>query len=241
MRAIYIPGLLQLLSEQGVNPYMTWETDPNPEDVPLWLPSSLEKERRRAACAEGLPEMELRLRTAQCSGALDGIRHVLRMKTRMVYFKNKNIRGQREGTRSRAVIDRVHKRAFRLVEKYRAARRAKLELEGPGNWENTYRELHNRDVRSYSTRERKKKRDRQGIWEDGHAPEPRATDDVAGISSGDSDSDESDVDADMEEDGTRLTQHQIRRLRKKGTGETRKNLSWIWLTTPVQTDDADQP
>lgn len=45
MRAIYIPGLLQLLSEQGINPYAAWEADPNPEDVKLWLPSDLKKER----------------------------------------------------------------------------------------------------------------------------------------------------------------------------------------------------
>ena len=52
--------------------------------------------------------MEAKLRRAQCFDALHGLRHTLRVKTRMLHFKRKNIRGQRDGVRSRTVIDRVH-------------------------------------------------------------------------------------------------------------------------------------
>ena len=112
VRAIYAPGLLQIQTDLGRNPTAIWNANPNPEDVELWLPSSIPSNLRRAACVEGLPEMELQLRTAQCSSSLEGLRQALRVKTRMVYFKNKNVRGQREGTRSRAIIDRVHDRAI---------------------------------------------------------------------------------------------------------------------------------
>ncbi len=152
-----MPGALQIQTDAGQNPTALWNSNPNPEDVALWLPSAISANRRLAACVEGLPEMELKFRTAQCESSLDELRRALRVKTRMVYFKNKNIRGQRDGTRSRAIIDRVHSRAIRYVHKYRAARAAKLSLEGPGAWEKTYRELRNEDVRGLGTKLKKKK------------------------------------------------------------------------------------
>lgn len=226
LRSVYIPGLVQLLSEQGTHMAGVWDTNTNPEEVLLWLPSSIPTDRRRAACVEGISESELTLRTAQCASSLQGLRQVLRLKTRMVYFKHKNVRGQREGTRSRSVIDRVHKRALRLVQKYRAARQAKVKLEGPGEWEQIYRELKNDDVRSYAVKKKKADADRRGIWEDGHEPpQPRQAD----IFESESSSSESEIE--MEEDIARLTEKQLLNLRKKGTGETHKELSWIWTTT----------
>lgn len=236
LRAIYMPGLLQVLTDLGASPIRIWDSNPHPEDVDLWLPSAVSKERRRAACIEGLPEVELKLRTAQCSGTLEGLRHVLRIKTRMIYFKNKNIRGQREGTRSRAVIDRVHKRAIRLVHKYRAARKAKYELEGPGEWEQVFQILRNEDVRGYASALKKKSLGRRGIWEDGHELPPEQ--EPAMLSESESESDESDLDVDMEE-GARLTNAQILKARRKGTGETRKEISWIWRTLAMGFEDGD--
>lgn len=237
LRTIYMPGLLQVLIDIGADPILTWDSNLDPEAVDLWLPSAIPKERRRAACREGIPEMELKLRTAQCSGSLQSLRHVLRLKTRMVYFKNKNIRGQREGTRSRAIIDRVHKRAIRLVHKYRSARNAKLELEGPGEWEATFQVLRNEDVRGYASGTKKKGPGRRGIWEDGHEPpaEPRPSE---MLESDESESEESELDIEME-DGVRLTDAQLLKARKKGTGETRKEISWIWRTTRMNFENGD--
>ncbi len=135
VRGVYMPGLLQIQTDLGANPTALWNSNPNPEEVDLFLPSSIPANLRISACIENLPKMELQLRTAQCDGSLQGLRQALRLKTRLVYFKNKNIRGQREGTRSRSIIDRIHKRAIQFVQKYRAARRAKFNLEGPGDWE----------------------------------------------------------------------------------------------------------
>jgi hypothetical protein len=65
-----------------------------------------------------------------------------------VYFKNKSARGQREGNRSRTIIDRVHERARVAAERYRAARCGKLALAGAGDWEEALRILEDGDIRS---------------------------------------------------------------------------------------------
>ncbi|KJA22732.1 hypothetical protein HYPSUDRAFT_202044 [Hypholoma sublateritium FD-334 SS-4] len=231
VQAVYMPGLLQIQTNCGANPIALWSSNPNPEDVELWLPSNLPADQRRAVCVEGLPYMELQLRTAQCSSSLQGLRQTLRIKTRLVYFKNKNVRGQREGTRSRAIIDRIHKRAIHFVQKYRAARRAKYNLEGPGDWEDVYCELRNEDVRGYASGKAKKNPNRRGIWEDGHAP---PSPEPAGVFDN-QESEESDLDLN---DGTEAGPPP-RKKRKKGTGETRKELSWIWRTVPLFVDGND--
>lgn len=89
-----MPGLLQLQKDLEVADKAVPGLDDantHPEDVPLWLPSSLPNSRLHNVCTPLLPEMEHKLRTAQCHDALEGLRHVLCVKTRMVLFKNKNI------------------------------------------------------------------------------------------------------------------------------------------------------
>ncbi len=230
VRTVYAPGLLQIQTDLGLNPTAIWNSNPNPEDVDLCLPSSISSNVRYAACIEGLPEIELQLRTAQCSSSLEGLRQALRVKTRMVYFKNKNIRGQREGTRSRAIIDRVHERAIRFVQKYRVARLAKLSLEGPGKWEKMYRELHNDDIRGFASAKPKSKLPRRGIWEDGHAPtnpDPPET------------SSDDDIESDPDlNDGTEAGPPTKKKC-KAGTGETRKVISWIWKNVPLSLDNGE--
>lgn len=235
IRAIYIPGLLQVLTDVGASPFHSTDSNAYPEDLDLWLPSAIPKDRRRFACINGLLEIESKLREAQCSSSLHGLRHVLRIKTRMIYFKNKNVRGQKEGTRSRAVIDRVHKRAIRLVHKYRVARRAKMELDGPGDWERMFQELRNEDVRSYTNAKKKTQNGRRGIWEDGFEPPAPVP---VGLMESDEKSDEDASDIEMEEVG-RQTDQQILKARKKGTGETRKEISWIWTTMTMNVESSE--
>ncbi len=230
-----MPGALQIQTDYGVNPAAVWLSNPNPEDVELWLPSRLSDSQRKSACVSGLADMELHFRTAQCSSSLDGLRRALRVKTRMIYFKNKNIRGQREGTRSRAIIDRVHKRAIRFVQKYRSARQAKMDLEGPGDWERTFCPLRNEDVRGYASGKAKKKPSRRGIWEDGHAPPAAELEKMFE----EEEEEEEEEDPDLNE-ATEAAGRPSKK-RKRGTGETRKELSWIWQNTsaPLDDDDAD--
>ena len=118
VRGTYIPGLLQYQAESGTGGLHSWDDGPNPEDVDLFLPSKLPPNQCRAICAEGIPEVEAKYRLAQCDDAFEELRHALRIKTRMIQFKNQNIRGQVHNTRSRALIDRVHQRALASTAKY---------------------------------------------------------------------------------------------------------------------------
>ena len=141
----------------------------HPEDVSLWLPSQLPQEDRQRVCIPGLPVIEEKLRTAQCHGALESVRHVLKIKSRLIKFKHKNVRGQRDGTHSRAIIDRVHEKARTTAAKYRAARATKLMLSGPGEWENELQVLADADIRAYQDpKQLLRKRGWQGTIEDEH-------------------------------------------------------------------------
>ncbi|KAG6849081.1 hypothetical protein H0H93_011467 [Arthromyces matolae] len=214
VRTIYMPGLLQFLAD---NP-TTLESD-KAEDRPLWLPSSLPPEKRTVICVPNLVAAEDKLRTAQCFDTLVTIRQTLNMKSRMVLFKNANIRGQRDGTRSRAIIDRVHDRARAAASRYSIARSAKLSLSGPGKWEEELRILTAGDVRSYTDPERVRQGPgRRGTIEDDAQPPSTAVDSTTAMD---------DIDL-LPED----------RTRRDGTGETRRTVSWIWLKG--QTSDSSE-
>ncbi|PBK66191.1 hypothetical protein ARMSODRAFT_989543 [Armillaria solidipes] len=206
LRSIYIPGLVQYLTETG--DLCGNNGDQNPEDVVLWLPSSLPADR--------LPRMEEKFCMAQCHDALNGIWHTLRVKTRMVYFRNKNTCGQAPSTRARCIIDGVHQRVLKFARKYRTAHAAKLELAGPSHWEKTLRVLENKDIWSYTDLERKKQGPgHRGNNEDHDKPVHASDDD-----------EEDEMTLKVEERGE-----------KEGTGKTHRTLSWIWHTTPVEIED----
>ncbi|PPQ76635.1 hypothetical protein CVT26_012761 [Gymnopilus dilepis] len=220
IQPVYMPGLMQYLqSLERKQPGSTLESE-KIESIKLWLPSDIAKGSRDWVCTPGLATSEEKLREAQCYDALDNIRNVLRLKTRMVQFKNKNIRGQRSGTRSRVLIDRVHRRARRLAAEYRTARAAKLALSGPGEWQKTLQELRDSDVRAYQDPDRvKERRQRKGTYEDHEHEEAdaMAVDSNAGA-----------IDL-LPED----------RTRRNGTGQSHKVLSWIWIVEKQGTSTLD--
>ncbi|KAL0568428.1 hypothetical protein V5O48_013556 [Marasmius crinis-equi] len=150
VRHIYMPGLLRALRELGEEFIDGTNDDLLAEDILLFMPSSLPKEKRGPACVGGVAEMEEQLREAQCHDSLATVRYTLCLKTRMVLFKHANVTGQREGV-------------------YRAARKALLGLQGPGpdSWERVLRLLNDNDVWSYVDPERRKPgRGRLGTNED---------------------------------------------------------------------------
>ncbi|KAF9550947.1 hypothetical protein CPC08DRAFT_738337 [Agrocybe pediades] len=212
---VYMPGIVQYRADQaqsGVTEGTSTVSD-HPEEAELWLPSHIPQAHRVRICVPNLPEKEEKLRLAQCYDALDTIRHILKIKSRMVAFKNQNVRGQREGTRSRAIIDRVHERARAAAEKYRAVRAAYMKLTRPGQWEETLRVLHDGDLRSYRDPNTLQPRQpRRGILEDDQLEMMNAQ--------------PQDEDKDEEE----LSLFTQIRERRDGTGETRRTLSWIWTT-----------
>ncbi|PPQ99631.1 hypothetical protein CVT26_009186 [Gymnopilus dilepis] len=214
---IYMPGILQYKANLAKEDPQVQTASNKAEDVVIWLPSLIPSSRRSQVCMDGLAEIEERLRDAQCMDSLQKLRRILRVKSRLIHFKNKNVRGQRDGTRSRSVIDRVHLKARNAADRYRACRAAKLALAGPGKWEDTFRVLDNRDIRGYQDPDRlRPKVGRKGTLED---DQPRA------------------AVADTEEEFELFNEV---RTRRDGSGETRRTLSWIWTTTPMNsTGDGD--
>ena len=138
-------------------------------------------------------------------------------------FKNKNVRGQRDGLRSRSVIDRIHEKAREQATKYRTAREAKYMLCGEGPWEEVLRVLLDGDVRGYQDKNALRvRKGRPGTLEDEQV-------EVAGASAIEN--------AEME-DGSGIPLWEEERERRDGTGETQRTLSWIW-TSKSQTPKAD--
>jgi hypothetical protein len=114
IRSLYLPGLLQLLSDKKEPISLGFDGDPI--EAKLWLPSALSVAEREWACKDGLASIEVQLRIGRCKDSLNGLRHMLRVKARLVLFKNTNVRGQRESGHSRALIDSIHERAKIWVE-----------------------------------------------------------------------------------------------------------------------------
>ena len=234
---IYMPGLLQHRASfesdiRGGPSLQPVAGADHPENGTIWLPSKIPNNFRVRVCHPGLAAIEETIRTAQCHDNLDAIRTVLNVKSRLVYFKNKSARGQREGNRSRTIIDRVHERARVAAERYRAARCGKLALAGAGDWEEALRILEDGDIRSYQDVEKLRTRvGRPGTLEDGQlaAAEVGIAEEQIGTVVDDDDS--ANVDLMPEE-----------RHKRDGTGQTRRALSWIWTSgtrSPNAEDEDD--
>ncbi|KAF8057953.1 hypothetical protein FPV67DRAFT_1676638 [Lyophyllum atratum] len=247
LRAVYMPGLLQFLHDQSRSGMPPTDSNETPEQADLWLPSQLPQTRRDTVCSAGLPAMEAKLRVAQCYDALEGIRHVLRLKTRMVQFRNANIRGQRGSTRSRTMIDRVHERARAFAQKYRTAREQNLLLSGAGEWEEMLRPLEDGDIRAYTDPNRLRVGPgRPGTLED---DAPTLPQNQEGVEASDGGAGQEDVDMEEEGDsdgeleasnpGHGVSLLPEARTRRDGTGATRRELSWIWrmASTASNLDD----
>ena len=119
------------------------------ENMPLFLPSSLDAERRERVCLPQVAEYERLLRMAQLQDSLTELRHTrkIRRKLLMNHITQVAGQGQRANTRSRAVLNSVESRIAKFVHRYRAAYRALLQLDPIGSWRDTYLELKDSDNR----------------------------------------------------------------------------------------------
>ncbi|KAF9542834.1 hypothetical protein CPC08DRAFT_738695 [Agrocybe pediades] len=220
---IYMPGIVQYRADLATQEQPSPSRSPHPEDAELWLPSRIPIDQRGVICTGNVASIEENLCDAQLQDALDATRRILKLKSRMINFKNRNIRGQKDGLKSSAMIDRVHDRARSAVEKYWAAREAKLKLAGAGDWEKTYQRLEDSDVRAYQDPNRLRQRTgRKGVWDDeqverwGEQPVPTG-----------------------ETIDDRNFLFNETRSKRDGTGATRLTLSWIWLNNPGSSSQED--
>ncbi|KAJ6504317.1 hypothetical protein C8R47DRAFT_1210384 [Mycena vitilis] len=102
-----------------------------PENIRLFLPSELSDAERATGCAEGLADMEARLREAQYGDSLVKLRSTLHAKRHVLYWKGSNLSGQHGSTRSQTLVSAIGERVDAAAEKYRDARRALHALKGP--------------------------------------------------------------------------------------------------------------
>ncbi|KAJ8518637.1 hypothetical protein ONZ45_g4299 [Pleurotus djamor] len=77
----------------------------DPETIPIILPSSLSHEDM-ATCREDLIDSERTFRESRCGSALDRLRNLLVIKSRLLAYKNRHARNQGPNTRTRAIINR---------------------------------------------------------------------------------------------------------------------------------------
>ena len=99
-----MPGLLQYLTDLQCGALTTsndGSSHVHAKDMDLWLPSMLPIHLWQHICiqiegaTDGLPEIEKKLRQAQCHSALDSFCHALFLKSHMVDWKNSNAQGQK--------------------------------------------------------------------------------------------------------------------------------------------------
>ncbi|KAK7061181.1 CxC2 domain-containing protein [Favolaschia claudopus] len=116
LQATYTPASIVALEKRRATP------DEQPEDEPLFLPSSLlASERAGGGCTEGLFEMEQLMRDAQCRSAIVKLRNQLVIKARFLNYKKLHARHQGATTRARSLVNRNELKIRLHSEKYQAA------------------------------------------------------------------------------------------------------------------------
>ncbi|KAF7798546.1 hypothetical protein EIP86_009768 [Pleurotus ostreatoroseus] len=150
-QAVYMPGLSRAIEDveaQVGRP--DWQ---QAEDVPLYLPSSLDPLIHTGVCDAKIATVEETLREAQAYETLGELRCSLRARVFANQFKVKNATGQRANTRARNWQRSIDDKALVAKHAYRRARAALLALRGPGEWsEKILRLLNDADVRAFNER-----------------------------------------------------------------------------------------
>jgi hypothetical protein len=116
LQATYCPGAIVALEKREAL------EDEQPENESLFLPSALsEAERADGGCVNGLLEMELVMRDAQCRSALVKLRNQLVIKGRFLNYKALHARHQGATTRARSIVNRNELKIRLHSEKYQVA------------------------------------------------------------------------------------------------------------------------
>ncbi|KAG6808450.1 hypothetical protein H0H92_004084 [Tricholoma furcatifolium] len=122
------------------------------EYLELRLPSSLSSSERIALGGPELIEIEDRLRIGHLAESLSDLRCQLRTRTFAGKFRDENAKSQAAWTRMRTLQDQIERKVVTARDRYRISREALLNLRGPGQWEETFRELKKEDIRSINER-----------------------------------------------------------------------------------------
>lgn len=123
-----------------------------PENVTLYLPSTIPESLRNLLCPPALVNAESAIREAQVCQALNDLRRELRARMFANKFKMKHVTGVRYMTCARDWMKRIDEKVVTAKHEYQHARASFLSLRGPGSWEDSLRELKDEDVRGINER-----------------------------------------------------------------------------------------
>lgn len=121
------------------------------------IPSDLSNAQRATACPPQLTDIEISLRHAYALEALESMLDNLRTKMGLQNYKQKNVKGVAQVTRSSRAMASLQKQVLHDASEYRAHRVALLQLRGKGDWEKELRELRPEDIRGINTDEPSKR------------------------------------------------------------------------------------
>ncbi|KAF4584854.1 hypothetical protein EYR40_001671 [Pleurotus pulmonarius] len=114
LQGVYLPTAIPLLLKRVV------PKGEGVECVPILFPSSF-SETERAHVDKRVVDVEGRLREAKCRSALDEIRNLLFIKSRLVSYKDRNVRHQAANTRTRTLIQRNESKIKLQVKKFQSS------------------------------------------------------------------------------------------------------------------------
>lgn len=172
--------------------------------INIILPSSLRTSDRVQLCESDISgcniliSSEKALRIAQMDDSLDGVKRLLKSKTSTKDYTRRNVFGQRGNTRAQSTFKRLEKKIRQQADRYRRAYRALLALDPNGQWQSTYRQLENEDIKLYARRRR---------------------------NNGESEEDDEDKENAAPASNARVSARSNKRRRK---GEGHRTNSWIW-------------
>ncbi|KAK7022721.1 hypothetical protein VNI00_016997 [Paramarasmius palmivorus] len=147
-------------------------SDDEAEDVPLLLPSFFPAHARTKLCSTILIDIEDRLRYGQAFEALFRLRSQLRARTVAYQHSVKGTQSQQAYTKTNTFRAQIDARIIAIRGMYDAARKAILQLRGPGDWERILKVLRPEDIRGIGER----------IVREGEEEEYRQAQKSAGIS-----------------------------------------------------------
>ena len=164
----YMPYVASIISQTQSAPEL--DGGIHPENVPLYLPSSLPAHIRILPEMKVLCQLERRLREPQADDALGDVRRQRRIIQGLWQFKQINVSGtgNKPNTRMLMLYKRLKSKMDRATQKYRVAYAALKILDPNGSWSTRLKVLTDRDVsgpgRDYDSKSTNSHYEPSWIW-----------------------------------------------------------------------------
>jgi hypothetical protein len=182
------------------------------KDIPVPLPSALSADTRDQRCVVGLVDAERQLRLGAAHDHLNDTCRGLRTRGLLNHFKIKNVTGVAANTRTQTTFRALNKRIKAAARRYNRSRASLLLLDAGESWSNELRYLEDKDLRAINER----------AFADHERAGRTALRQELGLPVMDSN------DQQDEEEDDFLVMESINV--PAAAGESRRTLSWIWLT-----------